>query len=184
MACGTGKTYTSLWIKEKLDSKSTVVLVPTLGLLSQTLREWTSASSEPFEVLCVCSDTTAGKVTDETIYTVSELAFPVSSNHLEISNFLRKDGNRVIFATYQSSRLIAEAQIDQSIPEFDLIIADEAHRLAGKAASEFSLALDSKRIRSKKRLYATATPKLYSTNVKKSAESRGIPSSTPTDVSC
>lgn len=82
MACGTGKTYTSLWIKEKLDANSTVVLVPTLGLLSQTLREWTSASSNLFEVLCVCSDTTAGKVTDETIHTVSELAFPVSSNHL------------------------------------------------------------------------------------------------------
>ena len=174
MACGTGKTYTSLWIKERLNAKSAVILVPTLGLLSQTLREWTSASSDTFEVLCVCSDSTAGKVTDEAIHTVSELAFPVSSNHLEISNFLRKDGNKVIFATYQSSRLIAEVQIDQSIPEFDLIIADEAHRLAGKATSEFSLVLDSKRVRSKKRLFATATPRLYSTSVKKSAESRGI----------
>lgn len=174
MACGTGKTFTSLWIKEKLKAKTTAVLVPTLGLLSQTLREWMSASSDTFEVLCVCSDTTAGKVTDETIHTVSELAFPVSSNHLEISNFLRKDVNKVIFATYQSSRLIAEAQIDQSIPDFDLIIADEAHRLAGKAVTEFSLALDSKRFRSKKRLYATATPRLYSTSVKKSAEARGI----------
>ena len=174
MACGTGKNYTSLWIKEKLYAKSAVVLVPTLGLLSQTLREWTSVSSDTFEVLCVCSDSTVGKVTDEAIHTVSELPFPVSSNHLEISNFLRKDCNKVIFATYQSSRLIAEAQIDQSIPEFDLIIADEAHRLAGKAASEFSLVLDNKRVRSKKRLYVTATPRLYSTSVKKSAESRGI----------
>jgi len=174
MACGTGKTYTSLWIKEKLKAKSTLVLVPTLGLLSQTLREWTSASSEAFEVLCICSDTTAGKVTDETIHTVSDLAFPVSSNHLEVTDFLRKDVNKVVFATYQSSRLIAEAQTDQSIPEFDLIIFDEAHRLAGKANSDFALALDSKRVRSKKRLYTTATPKLYSTNVKRSAESRGI----------
>ena len=99
MACGTGKTYTSLWIKEKLKAKSTVVLVPTLGLLSQTLREWTSASSDAFEVLCICSDTTAGKVTDEAIHTVSDLAFPVSSNHLEVSDFLKKDVNKVVFAT-------------------------------------------------------------------------------------
>jgi superfamily II DNA or RNA helicase len=174
MACGTGKTYTCLWIKEKLKARSTVVLVPTLGLLSQTLREWTAATNNTFEVLCVCSDTTAGKVTDETIHTVSDLAFPVSSNHIEISNFLSKDVDKIIFATYQSSRLIAEAQIDQAIPEFDLVIADEAHRLAGKVDSDFSLALDSKRIRSKKRLFATATPRLYSTSVQKSAESRGI----------
>lgn len=174
MACGTGKTYTSLWIKEKIKAKSAVVLVPTLGLLSQTLREWTSASNDPFEVLCVCSDTTAGKVTDETVHSISELAFPVTSDHGEIAHFLKKDVTKVIFATYQSSRLIAEAQTDQTIPDFDLIIADEAHRLAGKATSEFSIALDNKRLRSKKRLFVTATPKVYATSVKKSAESRGI----------
>lgn len=174
MACGTGKTYTSLWIKEKIKAKSAVVLVPTLGLLSQTLREWTSASNEPFEALCVCSDTTAGKVADETVHSISDLAFPVTSDHGEIAHFLKKDVAKVIFATYQSSRLIAEAQTDQTIPDFDLIIADEAHRLAGKTTSEFSIALDNKRLRAKKRLFATATPKVYATSVKKSAESRGI----------
>lgn len=174
MACGTGKTYTSLWIKEKIKAKSAVVLVPTLGLLSQTLREWTAASNDPFEVLCVCSDTTAGKVADETVHSISDLAFPVTSDHGEIAHFLKKDVAKVIFATYQSSRLIAEAQTDQTILDFDLIIADEAHRLAGKATSEFSIALDNKRLRAKKRLFATATPRVYATSVKKSAESRGI----------
>ena len=61
MACGTGKTFTTLWIKEKLASKRTLVLLPSLSLLSQTLREWTFAASRPFDVLCVCSDETVGK---------------------------------------------------------------------------------------------------------------------------
>ena len=58
MACGTGKTFTTLWVKERINSQSTLVLVPSLSLLSQTLREWTFASKESFDVLCVCSDET------------------------------------------------------------------------------------------------------------------------------
>ena len=175
MACGTGKTFTTLWIKESLSSASTLVLLPSLGLLSQTLHEWTLAANQPFDVLCVCSDDTVGKRGgDEAVHSVADLAFPVTSNIVDITDFLKREGVRVIFSTYQSSPLVAEAQTDLSVHPFDLVIADEAHRCAGKVGSDFSTVLDSERIRANKRLFTTATPRTYSTTVKKAAGERGI----------
>ncbi len=175
MACGTGKTFTTLWIKEKLGSVSTLVLLPSLGLLSQTLHEWTLAANQPFDVLCVCSDQTVGrKGADEAIHSVADLAFPVTSDTAEIRKFLKQDGAKVVFSTYQSSPLVAEAQSDASIQAFDLAIADEAHRCTGKVSSDFSTILDGKRLRATKRLFATATPRTYTATVMKAAEDRGI----------
>ena len=175
MACGTGKTYATLWIKEQLAAQCTLVLVPSLGLLSQLLREWTFAATTPFDVLCVCSDQTVGKRSDdETIHSVSELAFPVTSDADVIKRFMAGTGMRVVFSTYQSSELVASAQSDATTPDFDLVIADEAHRCAGKVESAFSTVLDNTKIRSRKRLFATATPRTYSSNIKKAAEERGV----------
>jgi len=181
MSCGTGKTYISLWIKEGLSAQRTLVLVPSLGLLSQTLKEWTFASNIPFEVLCVCSDKTVGKRNyDEMIHSVRDLHFPVTSEvpeiriH-EIRTFLKGDENKVIFCTYQSSPIIADAQSDKSIPEFDLVIADEGHRCATlKIDSAFSTVLDDQLIRSKKRLFATATQRIHTSTRKRKSEERGI----------
>lgn len=175
MACGTGKTFTTLWIKEKLGVESTLVLLPSLGLLSQTLHEWTLAANEEFQVLCVCSDDSVGKKgSDEAVHSIADLAFPVTSDVNEIRNFLNGFGRKVIFSTYQSSPLIADAQSDQAVPAFDLAIADEAHRCAGKVSSDFSTILDGEKIRAKKRLFTTATPRTYSSSVKKAAEGRGV----------
>ena len=175
MACGTGKTFTTLWIKEKLASKRTLVLLPSLSLLSQTLREWTFAAKQPFDVLCVCSDETVGKRgEDEIIHSVAELAFPVTSSIDEIQLFLNGDGDKVIFSTYHSSPLVADAQLEQLMPAFDLVVADEAHRCTGKVSSAFATVLDNDRIIASKRLFATATPRTYTTSVKKVAEDRGI----------
>ena len=180
MACGTGKTYVTLWIKEALDAQRTLVLVPSLGLLSQLLREWTFAAATPFEVLCVCSDQTVGsKNNDEAIHSVADLAFPVTPSNFEqaadeVKRFLSGAGNRVVFSTYQSSAVIAAAQADPAIPAFDLAVADEAHRCAGKVGSEFTAILDNVQIRSKKRLFTTATPRTYSSTVHKAAEDRGV----------
>jgi predicted helicase len=111
MACGTGKTFVCLWVKEKLKAKRTLVLVPSLGLLSQMLNDWTLAARQQFDALCVCSDQTVNrKDEDEPISLVADLAFPVSSDVGEIANFLRKNNDQVIFSTYQSSPLIAQAQ--------------------------------------------------------------------------
>ncbi|MFA6015458.1 MAG: Helicase associated domain protein [Gallionellaceae bacterium] len=175
MACGTGKTYVTLWIKEALKAQRTLVLVPSLGLLSQLLREWTFAATTPFEVLCVCSDQTVGsKGNDESIHSVAELAFPVTSDAEEVKRFLSGAGNRVVFSTYQSSLVVAAAQADVSIPAFDLAVADEAHRCAGKVGSDFTAILDNVQIRSAKRLFATATPRTYSSTVHKAAADRGV----------
>lgn len=175
MACGTGKTYVTLWIKEHLGAQRTLVLVPSLGLLSQLLREWTFAAATPFEVLCVCSDQTVGtKGNDEAIHRVADLAFPVTSDADEVKRFLSGAGNRVVFSTYQSSSVIAAAQADATIPAFDLIVADEAHRCAGKVGSDFTAILDNAQIRSTKRLFATATPRTYSSTVHKAAADRGV----------
>jgi len=175
MACGTGKTYVTLWIKEHLAAQRTLVLVPSLGLLSQLLREWTFAAATPFEVLCVCSDQTVGtRGNDEAIHSVADLAFPVTSDAVEVKRFLSGTGNRVVFSTYQSSSVIAAAQADSAIPAFDLVVADEAHRCAGKVGSDFTAALDNAQIRSVKRLFATATPRTYSSTVHKAAEERGV----------
>jgi superfamily II DNA or RNA helicase len=175
MACGTGKTYVTLWIKEHLNAQRTLVLVPSLGLLSQLLREWTFAATTPFEVLCVCSDQTVGiKGNDEAIHNVSDIAFPVTSDADEVKTFLNGAGNRVVFSTYQSSAVIAAAQADPATPAFDFAVADEAHRCAGKVGNDFTTILDSVQIRSTKRLFATATPRTYSSKVKKAAEDRGV----------
>ncbi len=176
MACGTGKTFTTLWIKERISAETTLVLVPSLSLLSQTLREWTFACNTPFDVLCVCSDGSVGKRSneDEIIQSAKDVPFPVTSDVQEIGDFIKGNGHKVIFSTYQSSPLIAEAQSNPEVPMFDLIIADEAHRCAGKVESEFATVLDNKKIRSKKRLFATATPRTYSVSLKRSASERGV----------
>src|SRR5215471_2858618 len=100
MACGTGKTFVCLWVKEKLKAKRTLVLVPSLGLLSQILNDWTFAAREQFDALCVCSDQTVNrKDEDEPISLVADLAFPVSNDVVENANFLRNDTDQVIFST-------------------------------------------------------------------------------------
>jgi predicted helicase len=175
MACGTGKTYVTLWVREQLAAQRTLVMVPSLGLLAQILREWTFAASIPFEVLCVCSDQTVGaRGSDEAIHSVADLAFPVTSDAAEVKRFLGDEGSRVVFSTYQSSVVIAAAQADAGVPAFDLVVADEAHRCAGKAGSDFTAILDNALIRSTRRLFATATPRTYSSTVHKAAEDRGV----------
>jgi superfamily II DNA or RNA helicase len=175
MACGTGKTFTTLWIKEALDATSTLILLPSLGLLSQTLHEWTKAANSTFEVLCVCSDGSVGNNSDDASYElVAQLPFPVTSDPQHIRAFLELSKPKVVFSTYQSSPLVAEAQAASTEVEFDLIVADEAHRCAGIVGDGFSSVLNGQRLRGKKRLFATATPRTYSKQIKTAAEGRGI----------
>ena len=175
MACGTGKTFVCLWVKERLKAKRTLVLVPSLNLLSQILNQWTFAAREPFDALCVCSDQTVGKRDeDEAISQTSDIPFPVSSDVNEIVEFLKGDKDQVIFSTYQSSPLVAEAQRSADAPRFDLVIADEAHRCAGKSDTVFGTVLDDQQIKADKLLFATATPRVYRTSLKKAAEEFGV----------
>ncbi len=178
MCCGTGKTYTALWIKEALNAHTTLVLLPSLGLLSQTLKEWCFAKHSAFNYLCVCSDATVSKQDDEAIAHTLELGLPVTTDENTIAQFLQSAGNKVIFSTYQSSPQIANAQQNPNIPAFDIVFADEAHRCAGNASNDFACVLDDTKIRARKKLFLTATPRVFSTAVKKTAEDRGV------DIAC
>ncbi len=178
MACGTGKTFTSLRIAETLTRNGKVLfLVPSIALLGQTLREWSFDAQQPIRPMCICSDSevsrTHTKDDDTNITTVEELAFPASTSVEQIKQqffALRHDerkGMLVVFSTYQSIERIAAAQ--KAIGEeltFDLIICDEAHRttgvtLKGDDESAFVRVHDNNFIHAHKRMYMTATPRLY-----------------------
>jgi superfamily II DNA or RNA helicase len=170
MACGTGKTLVTLWVKEQLESKTTLVLLPSLNLLAQTLQGWTKNANTSFEVLNVCSDTTVGKRERSEDLEVTQAPFDVTSDVSVISAFLQLQEPKVIFCTYQSSELITEAQCSHI---FDLIVCDEAHRCTGLAKSTFTRVLDNQLIKANKRLFTTATPRIFSNKVSKAAEETG-----------
>ena len=174
MACGTGKTLTGLWIAEELKAETTLVLLPSLLLLSKTLTEWLTHSKEPFAYLPVCSDDTVARSEDAINLFTSDLSFPSTTDAEEIAKFVKSDGRKVIFSTYQSSERIAEAFKLNALSPIDLIIADEAHRCAGKADSAYSTVLDNEQIPAVKRLFMTATPRIFQSSFKKKASDSGV----------
>lgn len=187
MACGTGKTFTSLKIMEKETGGRGVVLflAPSIALVGQTLREWTAESSIPIFPICICSDPEVSKSKkksddDTDGYSVTDLAFPASTRVTDIVRQFRlaekfhKDGVVVVFSTYQSIAVVANAQKEFQ-RDFDLIICDEAHRTTGvtlkdEEDSAFVKVHDNTFIQAKKRLYMTATPRLYAEESKKKAK--------------
>lgn len=170
MACGTGKTLTSLFIKEKLDAQRTLVLLPSLSLLKQTMAVWRANAKEPFEALPVCSDETVSDG-DTAIAHVSELCLPVKTDPASIAEFLRRRSSPlVVFSTYQSSPQIAKAFALGRVPQFDLAIADESHRVAGDESTVFATILDADAIKARRRLFMTATPRYYTGRVIKAAQ--------------
>ena len=163
MACGTGKTLVALWTAERLASKRTLVLVPSLALMSQTIREW-SANGKAFRFLPVCSESTVAEGADPLIESSFESGMPTATTDPQlIREFLADvpDEPKVVFCTYQSSLQIQAAQ-QAGAPSFDLVIADEAHQCTGAADSAFTLVLDEKSIVARRRLFMTATPRIYS----------------------
>lgn len=192
MACGTGKTFTSLRIAEKESNQNGLVLflVPSIALLGQTLREWSSDSERPIKPIAICSDSRItrqrGNTDDDTDFSVVDLAFPASTDVKSVIKQFRNiskgvdEGMTVVFSTYQSIDVIANAQRkllkeNNSNAVFDLIICDEAHRttgvtLAGNDESAFVKVHDNEFLQAKRRLYMTATPRLFSDDSKSKAE--------------
>ncbi len=189
MACGTGKTYTSLKIMEALEPKIMLFLAPSIALLSQTFREYAQEKSEPFYASIVCSDDKVGKGkknkndddTDDINF--SELPNKPSTRPediLSVCEKAQKENKRfIIFSTYQSALRIKEAQ-EVGLGEIDLVICDEAHRTVGAMYSSnerddknaFTLCHSDGNIKAKKRLYMTATPKVYSESSKAKAKEK------------
>lgn len=179
MACGTGKTFTSLRLAEKVVPLGGTVLflMPSIALLSQTLKEWTIQAEVPMRSFAVCSDVSVGKRRTEEDIPVTDLAFPATTNASAlVKQFDSGDGSdklTVIFSTYQSLPVISKAQ-GMGLPEFDLIVSDEAHRTTGAAMSDddesaFMKVHDQSFVQGKKRLYMTATPRIFSDGTRKKA---------------
>lgn len=182
MACGSGKTFTSLKIAESMAGKGKRVLflVPSLALLSQSLNEWSQESSIPLRNFAVCSDSDVGKNhqksnDDLVIATQSDLDYPATTNAEQLARTLEtlhdNDHMTVVFSTYHSIRVISDAQLTHKMGEFDLIICDEAHRTTGatfegKDESAFVAVHNNDNVMGKKRLYMTATPRIYGEQAK------------------
>ena len=184
MACGTGKTFTALKIAENCAGKNKRVLflVPSLALASQTITEWSIETTTPIHAFAVCSDVDVGKrkASEDDIAEVNthDLAYPATTDAKKLAEKNQPqypDKMTVIFSTYQSIDVINKAQKLYGMADFDLIICDEAHRttgatLAGEDDSEFVKIHDNNFIRGTKRLYMTATPRIYIDTVKEKAK--------------
>ena len=168
MACGTGKTLTSLRIAEMSAGKGGRVLfsAPSLSLLSQSMRNWGADSEIPLRTFAVCSDRKVGQGDGDStrIYDMPIPATTDAKTLVDAAGAEAPDQLTVIFSTYQSMQVIADAQ-EQGLPEFDLVVCDEAHRTAGvlegDETSSFLTVHNGQKIRARKRLYMTATPRIY-----------------------
>ncbi len=181
MACGTGKTFTALRIAEKIAGIEgrVLYLVPSISLLSQAMREWSDQRGIDHSYIGICSDKRAGDTAEDT--SIQELKIPVTTDPLSITQSLQNTDTKkmtVVFCTYQSLPLIEKAQA-AGAPQFDIVFCDEAHRTTGAdrpddKTSPFILVHDAKRIHASKRLYMTATPKLYTESVKTKAANYNV----------
>ena len=190
MACGTGKTFTSLRIAEAVAGAGgrVLYLVPSISLLAQSMREWATHRKVPHQYIGICSDVRAG-YNDESAPR-EELEIPVTTDASEISGALKKlnaGAMTVVFCTYHSIALV-EAAHEAGAPEFDLVLCDEAHRTTGvdrpkDKTSPFVRVHDEQRIRAAKRLYMTATPRLYTEGTKAKAARHDVDVFSMDDVS-
>ncbi len=191
MACGTGKTFVSLRIAENETGGKGLILflVPSIALLGQTFREWAADAREPLFPICICSDPEVSKKKNKNEDTenisIVDLAWPASTNvdkilgQFERIRSSRNSGMTVVFSTYQSIEVIARAQkellqSDDGYGIFDMIICDEAHRTTGVTLSNedesaFVKVHDNGFLKARKRMYMTATPRLYKESVKQDA---------------
>ena len=186
MACGTGKTFTSLKVAEAMAGKGgrVLFLVPSLSLLQQTLTEWAQESAIQLHSFVVCSDSDVGKKRgrkeDDAVQTLAhELRFPATTDAKALARniVLRHDDEHmtVVFSTYHSIEVIHDAQYHHGLADFDLIVCDEAHRTTGAVfegddESAFVRVHDAGYIRAAKRLYMTATPRIYGNEAQAIAE--------------
>jgi len=183
MACGTGKTFTGLKIAEDYAGigKMVLYLVPSLALMSQSVREWSIDTDTPLRCFAVCSDVQVGKRRNNNDdigdIEIHDLAYPATTDAKTLAEKVNAHPDlrmTVVFSTYQSIQTISNAQKKFGLPEFDLIICDEAHRTTGakfedEEDSNFIKVHSQDYIEGKKRLYMTATPRIYGDGVKTKA---------------
>ena len=194
MACGTGKTLVALKIAEKFVEKGKLVLymVPSLALMSQVVREWKNDAARDFTAFSACSDKRVGRISssdDRIEVSLNDLAFPATTDAVELAESVKKaDPQKMvaIFSTYQSIDVISQAQ-EHGLGEFDLIICDEAHRTTGSTRlgqkeSNFVRIHSNKYVAGKRRIYMTATPRVYGENARKQAEEQDVALASMDDI--
>ena len=184
MACGTGKTITSLRLTEEMLPEGSLVLflAPSISLVAQTMRVWANQSKRDLRCAVVCSDETASNAEGDTWESsLSDIPYPATTDptalHNQIKRFDRMQGVNVVFSTYQSIQVVSDAQ-RMGLDPFDLIVCDEAHRTTGASAasddlteqSAFTKVHDNRLVSAKKRVYMTATPKIYGDKVRVQAK--------------
>ena len=187
MACGTGKTFTSLRIAEDMAGKGKLVLymVPSLALMSQTVREWKNDTIDDFTAFSACSDIKVGSRAnkdDQVVINIHDLAFPATTESGKLAYQIKNapaDKMTVVFSTYHSIDVISRAQFEHELKEFDLIICDEAHRttgatLVGDDESNFVRIHSNENVKGKKRLYMTATPRIFGEKARSKAEDENV----------
>ena len=181
MACGTGKTLTALRIAEQVATLGGRVLfaAPSLSLLAQSMREWGTDAEMPLRAFAVCSDAKVGR-DDADCTRTYDMPIPATTDAEALVNSASADAPErmtVVFTTYQSMQVIADAH-KAGLPAFDLVICDEAHRttgaLRGDEGSSFLLVHDDQEVRARKRLYMTATPRIYSEKAQLKAKEEDI----------
>lgn len=175
MACGTGKTLVALHIAERLAGRGGTVLylVPSISLIYQSMREWSNNANSHHYYVAVCSDKSVGKEREDSEEgTILELECPVSTDDKELrAHMLRrpKSAMTVVFSTYHSIKSASGA----ANGEFDLVLCDEAHRTAKlEKGTHYTYVHSNRNVPAKKRLYMTATPKIYGEVVKGAARAR------------
>ena len=170
MACGTGKTFTALRLAEKLvpNNSSVLFIAPSIALVAQARREWLQHTARPLACTVVCSDQTAGRRVED--IGVNEISCQVTTNPQDIAQAIKKPiakgGIHAVFCTYQSLDKVRDAQHQYDAPAFALALIDEAHRTTGYIDESgntglFQLIHQNDQVRADKRLYMTATPRIY-----------------------
>ncbi|WP_039944445.1 type ISP restriction/modification enzyme [Thermicanus aegyptius] len=181
MPPGSGKTLVALKIAEKQVGQGghVLFLAPSIALVEQTLRAWLVDADIPLRVFAVTSDRTVGKDQDS-IDRLTVLTIPPTTNAEDLVKAIQQektDSMTVVVSTYHSIDVIKEAQ-NNGFPEFDLIIADEAHRTTGVVKngeeSYYTKVHNNQNVNGKKRLYMTATPRIYVPKLKEKLEEMEI----------
>lgn len=180
MPPGSGKTFVSLKIAERLVGPDGYVLflAPSIALVEQTLRAWLTDTELPLRVYAVTSDYTVGR-DEDSIDRTTILTIPPTTDPAALAKDVKKPSKgrmTVIVSTYHSIDVVAEAQ-KLGLPEFGLIIADEAHRttgvMEGEEASYYHKVHNNEIIRGAKRLYMTATPRVFVPRIREKLEELG-----------
>lgn len=173
MACGTGKSLTSLWIYEALGPQTAIVFVPSISLLGQILRTWAANSNHDWEYLAVCSDSTVDERVDSLTDGALDLGLPATTDIDSIEDFFRRPAKKVLFSTYQSAGRVTEA-LRRASSAVDLVVFDEAHRIAGHSSSWGAEILHDDGLPAQRRLFMTATPRVFNPASKAKADAAGV----------